>query len=409
MKTFTLPPAVHLDLSQRRTQVIAVLGGVGAIVLLALLLGSSPAQGADDKAVAPAAAASGGKPALTVTTVAPRTLAWAVTLPANGNIAPWQEALVGAEAGGLRITDVKVNVGDTVKRGQVLAVLSAATVEADLAATRAALAEAEASQAEAQANAERARQLQSSGAISAQQINQYLTAERTAAARVQAQRARLKAEQVRLSQTRITAPDSGVISARSATVGAVVQPGQELFRLIRGGRLEWRAEVTAAELSRVKAGQKVTLQAADGSAVNGTVRMVAPTVDPATRNGLVYVDLLAGSAARAGMFARGTVQIGDTQALTLPQAAVALRDGYSYAFRVGADGRVAQTKLGLGRRVGDRVEVLQGLKVEDKVVAGGVGFLSDGDLVRVVDGTAANAAKPAAPTVAKAAAGTPKQ
>ena len=112
-------------------------------------------------------------------------------------------------------------------------------------------------------------------------------------------RAKLHADELQLAQTRVLAPDDGVISARSATVGAVVQPGQELFRLIRQRRLEWRAEVGADQLARIEPGMKATLTPAGGAAVAGTVRMVAPTVDPQTRNGIVYVDLPVASAGRA--------------------------------------------------------------------------------------------------------------
>ena len=342
------------------------------------------AAGNGSKAQAAAPAASAAKPALSVTTTTATPAEWAQTLQANGNVAAWQEAVVGAEIGGFRLTEVLVNVGDRVKRGQVLARMSSDTVEADLAQTRAALAEAQATLAEASANAERARQLQTTGAISAQQINQYLTTEQTARARVQAQVARLKAEELRLSQTRVLAPDDGVISARTATVGSVAQPGAELFRLIRGGRLEWRAEVTASELARVKPGMTVHLVQADGSKLEGKVRMVAPTIDPQTRNGIVYVDLPQAAPARAGMFSRGEFELGRSKAMTLPQSAVLLRDGFTYALRVGADSHVSQTKITTGRRVGDRIEVLGGLKPDEPVVASGVGFLSDGDFVRVV-------------------------
>src|SRR5690606_10015578 len=178
-----------------------------------------------------------------------------------------------------------------VKRGQLLARLSDETIQADRAQIRAALAEAEAMLADANANAARARKLEKSGAISAQQIEQYLTAAQTARARVQAQRARLQAEEVRLGNTRIVAPDDGVISSRTATMGSVVQPGTELFRLIRGGRLEWRAELPAADLARVRPEQRARVHAAEGTTIEGRVRVVAPTVDPQTRMGIVYVDL----------------------------------------------------------------------------------------------------------------------
>ena len=348
----------------------AALGGA------ALLVHAAP-----DKA---AAAGSAPRPSLTVTVTTPQPARWPQVVAANGNIAAWQEASIGAEAQGLRLTDVRVNIGDRVKRGQVLALLAADTLAADAAATRASLVEAEATQAEAAANAERARQLQASGAISAQQIQQYVTGEATARARAAVLRARVKADEVRLAQTRIVAPDDGVISSRSATVGAVLQPGQELFRLIRRERLEWRAEVAAAELARIKPGMAVTLTAAGGVAVAGSVRMVAPTVDAATRNGLVYVDLPQPGAAKAGMFARGEFAVGEQAALTLPQTAVLLRDGFSYVFRVGADNKVQQIKVAVGQRSGDRIAVTSGLDAKASVVAQGAGFLADGDTVRVV-------------------------
>lgn len=358
----------------------------GIILGSALVVGLSACKDKkDEKAAANGAASAAPQPALTVSLVSPTTASSEVGITANGSIAAWQDAVVGAEAAGLRITDLHVNVGDHVKKGQLLASLSPTTVEADLAATRAALAEAEAARMEAKANADRARLLDKSGAISAQQVNQYLTAEKTAQARYQAQQARLKVDQVRLSQTRVIAPDDGVISMRTATVGSVVQPGQELFRLIRGGRLEWRAEVTSSDLAQIKPGQAVTVQPADGIQVSGKVRVVAPTIDPNTRNGLVYVDLERNDTVRAGMFAKGSFSVGASSALTLPQSAVALRDGFDYVFMVNPQGRVTQTKVTVGRRTGNRIEILKGLTTKDQVVASGVGFLTDGDLVRVAN------------------------
>ena len=341
------------------------------------------------------AASAAPKPALTVTVTSPQPASVPLKIAANGNIAAWQEASVGTEADGLRLAEVKVNVGDVVKRGQVLASFTPDTIAAELAQTRAAVAEAEATLAEASANAQRARELQATGALSAQQINQYLTAERTAQARLEAQRAAAKTQQLRLAQTQVLAPDNGVISARSATVGAVLPAGQELFRLIRGGRLEWRAEVSAADLAQLKPGVAAAVTPAGGTPIVGKLRMVAPTVDPATRNGIVYVDLPQPGSARAGMFARGEFEIGQTQGLSLPQSAVLLREGFSYVLQVGPDSKVQQVKVSTGRRWADRVEITGGVERNARVVASGGGFLGDGDLVRVVDAAPAAAQKTA--------------
>ena len=325
------------------------------------------------------------KAALTVTAVQPSNGSMALKLAANGNVAAWQEASIGAEASGLRLTQVLVNVGDTVKKGQLLATFAGDAVQADVAQAKAALMEAQANAMDATANAERARTLQNTGALSTQQINQYLTAEKTAAARVQAAQATLSAQGVRTQNTQVRAPDNGVISARGATVGAVVGGGTELFRMIRGGRLEWRAEVTSNEIASIKPGAKAMVTAASGAQVEGTVRTVAPTIDAATRNALVYVDLPANSGVKAGMFAKGEFALGAANALTLPQQALVLRDGFTYAMRVEANNKVSQVKLETGRRVGDAVEIKQGAKAGERFVASGASFLADGDTVKIVD------------------------
>lgn len=337
------------------------------------------------------------KPALTVAVAQPTQTSLPLTLSANGNIVAWQEAVIGSESNGLRLTQVLVNVGDTVKVGQLLARFSGDSVQADVAQARASLVEAQATALDAASNATRARTLQNSGALSTQQINQYTTAEQTAQARVVAAQAVLDAQQLRGNNTRVVAPDSGVISARSATVGAVVGSGTELFRLIRGGRLEWRAEVTSSELARIKPGAAAQVTAASGSQVQGTVRMVAPTVDPLTRNALVYVDLPRDANVKAGMYAQGEFALGSINALTLPQQVLVLRDGFSYAMRIEPGNKVAQVKLQTGRRLGDAVEIVQGAKPGERFVAVGAAFLADGDTVQLAPGTVANTESNTAP------------
>jgi RND family efflux transporter MFP subunit len=325
------------------------------------------------------------KPALTVTTVTPSVGEWPIKQSATGNIEAWQEASVGAEINGLRLTEVRANVGDKVHHGQVLAVFSDITVKADLAVAKAAVAEAEATLVEARANGDRTRKTQAPGVMSAQQISGYLTAEQTAAARLESARAQLVNQQIRLEQTQLLAPDDGIISFRAATVGAVVPAGQELFRLIRGCRLEWRAQVTAADLLRVQVGQQVTLSAPGGILAKGTVRMVAPTVDRETRMALIYVDIAGETGIKAGMFARGEFNLGKSTVLALPQSAVVQREGFHYVYRVEGDNKVFEVKVEVGRRQGDQVEITGGLPADAKLVATGTAFLADGDTVRVVE------------------------
>lgn len=370
---------------------------LAALASLSLLANGS--QAAD--AAKPAA-----KAALTVSLTQPQSRQLSISLAANGSVAAWQEASVGAEANGLRVAELHASVGDRVTRGQLLATFAAESVQADVALARAAVAEAQANAAEAAANADRARAVQGSGAISAQQVNQYLTQEQTAKARVASAQAQLDAQALRLKNTRLTAPDGGIISARTATLGSVVGAGTEMFRLIRQGRLEWRGEVTSSELGRINPGATVLVTAPGGAQMKGKVRTLAPTVDAATRNGLVYVDLLtpvAGSqsapgAFRPGMYARGEFKLGNSSALTVPQTAVVVRDGFSYAYRVGPDQRVSQVKIQTGRVVDEQIEILRGVTVQDQLVESGGSFLSDGDLVKVVPSLKSN--RPLAPAPA---------
>ena len=357
--------------------------GLAALAVVGFVVWSPSAPPPPTESAKPAA-----KPALTVSLTTPQLLDWAQVLPANGNVVAWQEAVIGPEISNYRITEVRVQVGDLVKKGQVLARIASDTVASELAETSAAVAELQASASEAKGNAERARELKAQGFYSTQLQNQYQTAEHTAAARLAAARARQQAAELKMSKTSVLAPDDGVISARTAVVGSLTQPGEALFRLIRGGRLEWRAEVPSADLVKVQPGQLARLTNPNGEVVQGRVRAVAPSVDPQTRNGLVYVDLPGTTAVRAGMFARGEFELAQRPALTLPQTAVVLREGFAYVFRLKGAERVAQVKVALGRRLGERVEILSGLDASARVVANGAGFLADGDAVNVVEGSA---------------------
>jgi len=324
------------------------------------------------------------KPALTVTTTTPFFAEWPEKMSSNGSIAAWQEASIGSEVNGLRLTEVKVNVGEKVHKGQVLAIFSNVTVKADVAQSLALVNETEAILAEAKANADRARQVLIPGVISAQQIGEYLTAERTASARLESARAQLSNQQIRLQQTYLIAQDDGVISARTATVGAVVSVGQELFRLIRFNRLEWRAEVTAAELHRLQAGQNVTISASGGVQAKGVVRMEAPIVDPQTRMGIVYVDVPSDTGLKAGMFAHGDFELGRKTVMVVPQSAIVQYEGFNFVYRVGAENKVSQIKVEIGRRLEQNIVIIDGLDKNANVVATGAAFLADGDTVRIV-------------------------
>lgn len=343
-------------------------------------------------------ASSNALPALTVTLTQVQRAEFSSKLSANGNIAAWQEVIIGSELNGLRLSDVLVNVGDVVKKGQLLADFSAETIEAELAQAKGSLAEAEALAKEAENNAARSRTLLDTGALSNQQLDQYTTMAETAKARVEVNKAAVNTQQIRLKNTKIYAPDSGVISARSAAVGSIVSSGSELFRLIRQSRLEWRAEVVSADLPKIKIGMPVKVMAADGSSFNGKVRKVSPTVDMQTRNTLVYVDLPANNTVKAGMFAKGEFILGQSNTLAVPQQALVMRDGFTYVFVV-KNNHVKQTKVQTGQRMGSLVQIVSGLTLDEMLVAKGGAFLSDNDLVKVVSKPNPSSPNPSAKSV----------
>lgn len=351
---------------------------LGAVAWLVLETSATAAEEPTAKAVAPS---------MTVTAITAVVEKWPVSLAASGSIEPWEEASVGAEVNGQRIASLQANVGDRVRKGQLLARFADEFLAADLAAAEAGLEEALARESQARANAERAASLSESDALSPQEQDQYAAAARSAAAQARSARARRDAAALLLRKASVVAPDDGIISARQAATGAVVPAGTELFRLIRQERLEWRAEIAEAELSRVKRGSRVELRTAQGVVLAGVVRAIAPKVESRTRTAIAYVDL-PGAAAKtaAGTFATGRIVLGEDAALTLPQAAVIVRDGFGYVFVLGAEDRVRRVRVDTGRRLGERIEIKTGLATGTRVVHQGAGFLTDGDRVRVVTG-----------------------
>lgn len=320
-------------------------------------------------------------PALTATSIAARELMWQTAIDASGTIAAWQEASVGAQIGGYQLSDVLVNVGDQVKKGQVLARFDPDLLRADEAQLKARYDVAE-------ANRQRALSLKSRGFVSDKDALQQETDARAA-------EALLASKQLQLKYAEVVAPDDGVISSRTATLGAVVPVGQELFRLIRQNRLEWRGELTAAQLTKILPGQRIVLALADGSTAVAQVRQTAPSLDPQSRLGIIYADIEPGSRARAGMYVNGKVILGESPAHVIPAESVVIRDGRSYVLKIAGDEprpRVALKAVTIGRRQDSSVEIIAGIDLGDHVIVQGAGFLNDGDIVRLATATEADAA-----------------
>jgi RND family efflux transporter MFP subunit len=322
---------------------------------------------------------------VTVGLIAPEEMLFAKTVAATGSVHARDELVIGSDASGVRLLEVLVDVGSAVKKGQLLARADDAQLQAQHAQQAAAVKQAQAEYQQALANQERADRLV--GFFSEETIQTRRTSAATASAKVDVAIAQLAELQVKLAQTRVYAPADGVISKRTATVGAVVQPGNELFRLIRGGELEWRAELPSHSLSEIEPGAAARIVVDNGDAIHSTVRLIAPTMDSATRNGLVYVAIPKNAPLKPGGYARGEILIEQAAGLSVPEGAVVTRDGNAFVYTVDAQSVAHLTHVVPGARQRGRVEIRAGLQLADRVVGTGAGFVKDGDVVRVGAGS----------------------
>jgi RND family efflux transporter MFP subunit len=280
---------------------------------------------------------------------------------------------------------VNVDVGDKVKRGQELVRLSSTLLQADVDSKRAMVKQREAELTNAEAELKRAQALSKQHVLSASDLDRLNSDAQAAKARLESARADLESSAVRLQFTHVTAPDDGVITSRTVTVGQISQVGAEMLRLLRQNRVEWRGEVPESRLAELHPGQKVTIKLAGGQTLDGVVRVVAPTISTSNRTGLVYADIDAHGYARPGMFASGEIEISHGSALTAPLASIVSSDGYNYLFVLRPDNTVERRKVKIGQVREANVEIISGVSAGELIVNKGAGFLKNGDLVNVAE------------------------
>jgi RND family efflux transporter MFP subunit len=358
---------------------------IGAVLVAGGLIAALYGRPADrgDK-TAPGAPTSRAREAVLTVTAAPlQPVELTRTVTINGSIYAWQEVIIAPEVGGYRVAEVKVDVGDNVKRGQTLVELSTALLAAEVATKQATLAQRQAQLVNDEAGLARGESLHDMNLISQADYDKLRSAALASRAGVESARADLEASSLRLKFTNVTAPDDGVITARTVTVGQIAQAGSEMLRLLRNGRIEWRGEVPESRLGEIEPGQPVAVTTADGAVVNGKIRVVAPTIASTNRTGLVYVDLPPSDRLRPGMFARGDIEIGRAPAFTVPLESVVSSDGYSYVFVLKPDRTVERRRVETGALRDAEIEVVSGIQSGEMIVGKGAGFLKDGDLVNV--------------------------
>ena len=352
-------------------------------------------------------------PAVTVATAKRR--GFVDRLFVSGTLVAREEAQVSARIDGVTIVELDAEDGDQVKAGQVLARLDRTQLEAQLAQNDAALARADAAieqsksmieQSQAQvsfANDDfgRAQKLGNS-VMSTSQIEQRETTMKTSQAQLnaaqhaltvaQADRRARDAErrelQVRMSRTEVVAPVSGVVSRRSARVGAMVSTsGEPLFRIIEDGAIDLEAEIAEQSLPQLAVGMpaKIRLPGVDGE-VDGRVRLVNQEVDKANRTGKVRISLADVSHARIGSFASGELDIVQRDGVAAPASALRI-DGADARLMIVRDGTVEERKVAAGIVEGDTVEIRSGLAEGESIVARAAAFLRPGDRVRPMPDT----------------------
>lgn len=319
---------------------------------------------------------------VSVVLVSRQTISHAVM--ASGPVSAWEEMQLGVELTGLRITALPIDVGQSVRRGQVLLELDHRMLDSELAAARASLNEARVGTELAQSNLRRGQTLASSQMISQSALDELRANVSSSQARQATARAQHDTAQLRRDFASLRAPQDGIISKRLVQPGQVVAAGQELLRLIRDGRLEWRADLSEAQLRKVKVGAPVEL-VSSGEKVIGKVRAVSPGLDSQTRTGTVYVDLPDPGALQVGSFIEGRIQTEASPALAVPSSAIVQRDGFSVVFTVDAQNKVQRVRVKTGATNKGQVEILEGLKEGDRIVMEGAGFLGEGDTVRIVE------------------------
>ena len=360
----------------KRTRIAAIIVAVLAAVVVAFLLfgGGHGEEKADTT----------GPSTLTqtVTVVTTTTQSLPRTVTASGTVSAWEEVPVGAETGGLTATAVLTDEGRYVQQGQVLVQLNDTLLRAQLRQQNASVASAEATLAQADNALARAQELRERGFLSQAGLDTAIAQQATAQAQLSAASAGRAETQARVNQAAIRAPVSGLVISRSVTRGQIVQPGAELFRIVRDGRLELDAQVPETEIALIRSGQAARVSSDDVGQASGSVRIVTPEVDPQTRLGVARISLAAGGGLRPGMFARAEIDVGAQASVVVPTASIIYRENRAGVF-VMADGGIArfQQVEVLGRN--DDFTSVGGIAAGTRVVVEGAGFLGDGDRVTV--------------------------
>lgn len=319
---------------------------------------------------------------IAVSTDSVRQDTWNDVVLAQGDIRPWEVAVISAKTSGISATSVKVLEGDNVEKGDVLAQFDDRLLKAELAQQRANLALAEANLALAMTNLNRLDQLKKNRTVSEQEFDATATEAQAAQARRDQAKAAVQVAEIRLADATVKAPDHGKILLRAIDEGEMPATGASLFQMLRQNKVEWVAEVSAQDVTKIGVGMAASVTTSDGRELQGKVRSISPQLTSNTRLANVRVVLDGKPDVPVNSFVQGRVRLGESQALTVPAESLVIRDGKSWVFRV-RNGEAEQVSVKVGRRHADRIELLKGVAIGDVLAVDGAGFLNDGDKVNV--------------------------
>jgi len=308
---------------------------------------------------------------LAVTVVRPAEKMLDQYISATGMLVPREDIAVLTELSGVRVIHLFVDVGDEVQQGQRLALLDAESLQ--LQARQLA-----ADYQKARDEYARIEPIKDTGAVSRLSVIEKQTAMENA-------KARFDDAQLAVSRATITAPRGGVIYERRAIVGQLVSASEPLFKIAENGEIEAQLKLPEAEISRVSLQQKVTLQITGSEHKwQGTVRLVTPQVEPASRTAQVRVSIKQDKQLVVGSFVRGDIFVENQSGLSLPVSAIQEDSNGRFVWTLDAANQAVRQPISLTAQQDD-VALIEGVSADMRVVARAGAFIKAGEKVNPVE------------------------
>lgn len=361
--------------STRRKLVYVLIGLLvllGAIAAYFTMAGGDPVAPADDQAQGPV-----------VTVIAPGQTTIAGIIEAPGTLAARRPMPVGVVGEGGQVVSVRVDAGDWVSQGQVLAVIdrSVQTQQANAQAAQIEVAKADAQL--AQSNLDRALQLVERGFVSKADVDRLTATRDSAVARVRVAEAQLNELRARTARLNIVAPASGYVLERNVEPGQTVSAGTPaLFTIARGGEMEMMAQVSETQLAGLSQGVSATVvPTGSDKGFTGQVWQLSPTIDAQSRQGTARIALAYAPELRPGGFATAQISSGTMTATVLPESAVLSDDDGPFVYVVNDESKATRTAVVTGAVTAEGIAITEGLSGNEMVVLRAGGFLNPGETV----------------------------